>query len=506
MAHSDAGDAAGEPALPALIAVLPGDSVAGEPGEVPEAATAASQHHATTPEAVAAKEAPPADRRLVEAAAAEGSAPPAATPAGVAEAVAKEASTAAAVSAVAAPAAAEAMAAKLAASTPAPRRLQALPAWALALLGVSMACAAVVQLWHLLPHAGLLCRAASEDVAGATRGPGSPQPLRVSVPSVDVEGAEDATPGRQAEGEPASPTAPASVAPPVDKRAGNHTPPRQAAVQGSTRGPRQSGPTGPPPLGVDPSVASRDLARLAWVPTDPRQAPRRLSEFHNPLYGSDGGSPAAAGAATEDLGGSWRAKAAASVGAQQGEAGSEAGGDDFRLLAAALPGPGGGEAWEAAGHQAALPSAGAASSSGSATGSAADLPAPGSPSKRAAKALASRKLTAAKSVGPQELPALVEGEVEAPVAAAAGSAHTGPASSAAGSAEPRGRASTAGSSLQPEPSTGSAVHSAARAAVLQTPGATTGATPSVRMLTAQQFRASASWGGWWASCTGAWRH
>lgn len=459
-----------------------------------EASTAAAGHPAVAAEAAAGA---PSTEHLLMLAGDGGTTLHSATldaaAAAASEAAAVEASTTAAAAGAVAVAA---KAAAAAAATPgASGTLQAMPAWALALLGASVACAAVVQLWHVLPHSGMLRRLAPEEAAPAVQnGPGSPQPLRASVPSVDVEGALAApADGQDQKLAPAPPPAaqvtPAAIEDAEDNQQAWAVP---GPLQSGKASPRPASPCGPAPLDVEPSVAARDLSRVAWVPSDPQQAHRRLSEFHNPLFGSAGspagGTPAAAGAAAADPRGSWRAKTA-TLGAQ---AEGEAGGDDFRLLAAALPEPSGSGVWDSTGQQAAA-SAGAASSS---SGSAADPPPPGSPGKAAAKPWASRKLTAAKSVGPQELPSLVDGVDAEPAVPSLASYHAAPASSDALAPQ---QASTAGGSLQPEQSAAwstLSVHAAAGGAPLHPVGSAAATTCSFRLLTAQQFHVSAPRGGW----------
>lgn len=200
---------------------------------------------------------------------------------------------------------------------------------------------------------------------------------------------------------------------------------------------------GPPPLDVDPSVRARDATKQGWVAVEPAAVAssagsgRRKSEFHNPLYNTEG-STAAAQMAAEQLGGAhgssdnlsgsaaeWQAKAAAA--AANGAANVQEGeGADFRLLAAALPvpefhaAPGwtGGETGPPPNSDESqlIPPVSSAFAAGRRSASS-DLPSPGSPSKAARKA--PRKLTAARSVGPQELQppgsedAITEGDEEA---------------------------------------------------------------------------------------------
>ncbi len=193
---------------------------------------------------------------------------------------------------------------------------------------------------------------------------------------------------------------------------------------------------GPAPLSVDPTVRARDATKWAWVAVE--AAPlnssagsgRRKSEFHNPLYHTKSslpaeqvataGEPARAHSGTSNLGGSaaeWQAKAAvaAAVGAPDAQDGEAA---DFRLLAAALPESAiahpadwvgrGASSLPTAAHSLTAP--GSAPSAAGRRSTSGDLPSPGSPGKGFRRA--PRKLTAARSVGPQELP-LAEGSHEA---------------------------------------------------------------------------------------------
>lgn len=193
---------------------------------------------------------------------------------------------------------------------------------------------------------------------------------------------------------------------------------------------------GPVPLSVDPSVRVRDATKQGWVAVEAAllassaSGGRRVSEFHNPLYHTESnvaaGEPAVAHSSSSDLSSSaaeWQAKAAAAAAAGVTPEVQKEDGADFRLLAASLPasaiaGLAGSESSllpGAASSQAAQPASSPFAASRSSGSS--DLPSPGSPGKSARQA--PRKLTAARSVGPQELPpaqgseeAIAEGDEE----------------------------------------------------------------------------------------------
>lgn len=200
-------------------------------------------------------------------------------------------------------------------------------------------------------------------------------------------------------------------------------------------------------LSVDASVRLRDISRRGWVQTPAPSSLHNGPPFVNPLFagpadeqvGSPGGSgselpsPADGRSTTPstpkgsrarrtgssssnvDGGGVWQVKqAAAAAAGQVGRGRSESLGlgaeDSFRLLAAELPAPlAGSPGGAAAGSPARQPGSPGQEAGASRRGSS-DASRPGSPSKPAAGG-AARKLTAARSIRPQDvpLPHLAEG-------------------------------------------------------------------------------------------------
>lgn len=276
------------------------------------------------------------------------------------------------------------------------------PTWALLLLGASVGAAVAVQLWHLLaPRRNLVVRqgstAAEEQAAEGLALPADGSTLA----DVRIGAAEQLL-------------MPASIQLASAKQ------PEQAVGELSPPGsPASPSARGPPALCVDPTVRARDASKREWAMTAPDEQ-RRTSEFHNPLFGSGSGelrcegsleaegegssvgSPA--GTSPTQGGRPWPTKEAA-LHLGRGDSEAADGSDNFRVPAG-LPAPAPG------------PSSGSSSHSSSAGR---ELASPGSPGK--APRGAARKLTGAKSVGPQELlPPLEEVEEEeagaAPAAAA----------------------------------------------------------------------------------------
>lgn len=302
------------------------------------------------------------------------------------------------------------------------------PLWPL-LLGSCLALAALMPLLRRTRRRTLSAVPSRQAACPQTTAPVPRQMAVGSSTDVEVAGA----------GKLVAPALPAVVCPSSESAASADLSPLSSpASPASPANPR----AGPPPLDVDPSVRARDATKQGWVAVEPAAvassagSERRKSEFHNPLYNTEG-STAAAQMAAEQLGGAhgssdnlsgsaaeWQAKAAAA--AANGAANVQEGeGADFRLLAAALPvpefhaAPGwtGGETSPPHSDASQLPPISSAFAAGRRSASS-DLPSPGSPSKAARKA--PRKLTAARSVGPQELApppgsedAIAEGDEEA---------------------------------------------------------------------------------------------
>lgn len=304
------------------------------------------------------------------------------------------------------------------------------PMWALALLGASVAATALVQLWHCLPHRSLLRRASELEQTAAV-----PVTAAAAAGSADLEAAwaGEAQPSALAplKTRPSAaagmwPPLPGSIpiGPPRPVSVGSLAPGRPAALNSPMlHSPSSPGAAAWAPVDVDASVRARDLTRHGWVPTAP--AGRRptngkasTTQPQSPLFSptrsgrpaaeaweaaetwEEAGSPragSASGSPRDQAGSDWRAKSA-----RLDRGVSEVAAADFRLLASALPAPS---------------SAASGSGGGSSPvqrqrpGSPGKRPssplkrtasAPGSPSK-AGRGPAPRKLTGAKSVGPQEL-------------------------------------------------------------------------------------------------------
>lgn len=403
------------------------------------------------------------------------------------------------------------------------------PVWALLLLGGSVLLPMLVQLWHFLPHSGLLRQVSQQQEALAVR----PAALLSAGTggSADVEAAAVATVAAVAAVATAAPVVLAAKAAlgqlplpqaelPLLLEGGStaeggreeqdsgfvhQQPPGSPGA--SSNGSGGSGSSGrhaaaPAELSVDPSVRARDISRRSWT-QGPGCAPeaRQLdaTSVYNPLFTraqggqgqldspGDASSPASLpienGAEGSPAGTApWQAKKAGQSVQLGGRSESEAGEDSFRLLAAAPPAPEG--------------------SHNSITGSGGELPAAlGSPGKPP-RGGAARKLTGAKSIKPQELPPLAEAEE--------GTEAAGSSSSAvlyASAAPPTGSAqsSTAGASLQPELSAGTlwAVHATTGTQPPQQSSVGAGSHGSsrpaggglaalrgLRLLTPQQFRVS----------------
>ncbi|PSC72746.1 serine threonine-kinase EDR1 isoform X1 isoform A [Micractinium conductrix] len=279
----------------------------------------------------------------------------------------------------------------------------------------------------------------------------------------------------------------------------------ELASPNSTGSPRSpgGGSGSPLDLSVNPSVRGRNAALKGWA-----DVPAHRDAYRNPLFASpDGqlatvwggqelpssshpphneeGEEGAAGAAGTAGGAGWKAKqqAAAAAAAASAHDPSLDAEDSFKLLAAELPAT----SSTLAAAQAAL------GGGGSSRRPSADLPSPSSPGKAAGSPRkqaggAARKLTAAHSVGPQDLSALEEAQEAAEEGAGHGSAaRQAQRASAAGSlqAEPAAsgsprlaqlqllRSPTLGGGVSRTQSVGSPMH---------------GASCRLRLLTPQQFQ------------------
>ena len=359
----------------------------------------------------------------------------------------------------------------------------AVPPWALALLGASVAAVAVVQLWHCLPHRGLVAQASAQSLAASN-------PLRLKAPASPGSADLEAVPA----GWPASPPPPISAG-----KADDSSPPSSPASPASPAAHLQL-------IGVDASVRVRDISRRGWVSSGPAASgtsPRRRSEFHNPLFAAAGGdrlaeeacsSSSSSGGGSSPIG-EWRAKRALALLDRGGSTAA-----DFTLMAAAVPQPSASRASsstsEARGAAAHLPRpAAAAPSRRSASG---ELPLPGSPGK--APRGAARKLKGAKSIGQRDLP-LVE-EEEGPWEARGGEEAAPAPSALQGSpAAPGATKPPPQGSLQPSDNV---LFAAGRAASVLDSGAVAGqpvgpsdALRGLHLLTPQQFAVG------WCGCVGA---
>lgn len=301
----------------------------------------------------------------------------------------------------------------------APQPATQAPLWPLA-LGSCIAVAVLVQLLRSMPRRRLPVVAAQQALC---------QPA--AVPKISVLGG-DIDVQAPAAGKLVAPALAAVTCP-------GRQPAASADLSPLSSPGRPTSPTspkaGPVPLSVDPSVRVRDATKQGWVAVEAALLAssagggRRVSEFHNPLYHTESNvaaaEPAVAHSGSSELSSSaaeWQAKAAAVAAGVTPEVQKEDG-SDFRLLAASLPGSAitglaGSEASPLPGapsSQAAQPASSPFAASRRSGSS--DLPSPGSPGKSARKA--PRKLTAARSVGPQELPqahgsaeAIAEGDEE----------------------------------------------------------------------------------------------